>query len=325
MKAMLLAAGRGTRFRPVTERVPKPLFPFLNVPLAEIHLAALRRAGVSEAGVNLHHLGDQIQSHLRDSAANLPELRFFPEPEILGTAGALANAADFLAGDDFLVVNADAAVLPDFPRLFARHRETGRAATLLVVENRNPDRYTPLQAEGDRITRFGGGTERPLLYTGICVLSPTLLSRIHPGERALVADLWAPLLAEGREEIGWLLHDGSFADLGRPGDFLRASLETLERGGPFPAGAGNFHSEPRVLALDPLGELEAESSVLGRSAIGSGTRIRSSVVWSGTRIGARARIDRCLVAGGTVPDTARFEDVLLWGPEGGLAAPYPLG
>jgi NDP-sugar pyrophosphorylase family protein len=325
MKAMLLAAGRGTRFRPVTERIPKPLFPFLNVPLAEIHLAALKRAGVTEAGVNLHHLGDQIESHLRDRSADLPELRFFHEPQILGTAGALANAADFLAGEAFLVVNADAAILPDFPRLLARHRETGRAATLLVVENRDPDRYTPLQAEGDRVTRFGGGMARPLLYTGVCVLSPDLLSRILPGERALVADLWDPLLAEGREEIGWLLHLGGFADLGRPRDFLRASLETLERGGPFPAGAGAFHPKPRVLSLDPLRELEAESSVLGRAAIGPETRVRDSVVWSGSRIGARARIDRCVVAGGNVSGSTHYEDVLLWGPEGGVAAPYPLG
>jgi NDP-sugar pyrophosphorylase family protein len=322
---MLLAAGRGTRFRPVTEQMPKPLFPFLNVPLAEVHLAALRRAGVSEAGINLHHLGDQVECYLSDSTADLPELRFFREPEILGTAGALANAADFLAGDDFLVVNADAAILPDFSRLLARHGETGRAATLLVVENRDPDRYTPLQAEGDRITRFGGDTTRPLLYTGVCVLSPALLPRILPGERALVADLWAPLLAEGREEIGWLLHVGGFADLGRPRDFLSASLEALERGGPFPAGAGTFYPEPRVLSLDPLRELEAESSVLGRASIGAETRIRDSVVWSGSRIGARARLDHCVVAGGTVPESARYEDVLLWSPEGGVAAPYPLG
>jgi mannose-1-phosphate guanylyltransferase len=325
MKAMLLAAGRGTRFRPVTERIPKPLFPFLNVPMARIHLAALRRAGVAEAGINLHHLGDQIESDLRDRAADLPQLRFFREPEILGTAGALANAADFLSGGDILVVNADAAILPDFGRLLARHRESGRAATLLVVENRDPDRYTPLQAEGDRITRFGGATARPLLYTGVCVLAPRLLSRIPPGERSLVGDLWAPLLAEGREEIGWLPHEGNFADLGRPSDFLRASLEALKSGGPFPAGSGVFHSEPRVLALDPTGELDAESSVLGRAWIGPGSQIRDSVVWSGSRVGSRARLRRCLVAGGTVAESASYEGVLLWGPGDAAAASYPLG
>jgi mannose-1-phosphate guanylyltransferase len=322
---MLLSAGRGLRFRPVTERIPKPLVPFLNVPLIDAHIAALAAAGVSEIGVNLHHLGDQIESHLRDRPADSPELRFFREPVLLGTAGALANAAGFLAAGDFLVVNSDAALFPDFRRLLARHRESGRAATLLVAENRNPDRYTPLEAEGDRITGFGGKPGRPLLFTGVSVMSPRLLSRIAAGERALVADLWGPLLQEGKEEIGWMLHEGPFADLGRPRDLLRASLEALERGGPFPTGAGFFDAEPRVLALDPPGQLAAESSVIGRSRIAPDARVRRSVVWSGAVIGAGAEIDRCVVAGGVVPERARYEDVLLWNAGNRRSDAFPLG
>lgn len=322
---MLLSAGRGLRFRPVTERLPKPLIPFLNVPLIDAHIAGLAAAGVTEIGVNLHHLGDQIEGHLRDRPADLPKLRFFPEPMILGTAGALAHAAGFLSDADFLVVNSDAAVFPDFASLIARHHDSGRAATLLVVENRDPDRYTPLQAEGDRITGFGGNTRRPLMFTGVSIQSPRLLSRIPSGERALVADLWSPLLDEGREEIGWVLHEGPFADVGRPRDLLRASLEALERGGPFPSGAGVFYPEPRVLALDPPGELAAESSVLGRAQIAAGARIRRSVVWSGTAIGAGARITGCVLAGGVVPEGASHENVLLWAEEGTSASVYPMG
>ena len=324
MKAMLLSAGRGLRFRPVTERLPKPLIPFLNVPLIDAHIAGLAAVGVTEIGVNLHHLGDQIEGHLRDRAADLPKLRFFREPVILGTAGALANAAGFLSDADFLVVNSDAAVFPDYAVLVARHRESGRAATLLVVENRDPDRYTPLQAEGDRITGFGGDTRRPLMFTGVSVQSPRLLSRIPPGERALVADLWDPLLEERREEIGWVLHEGPFADLGRPRDLLRASLEALERGGPFPSGAGVFDAEPRVLALDPSGELAAESSVLGRTRIAAEARIRRSVVWSDTAIGAGAQITGCVLAGGVVREGARHENVLLWAEKNSASTAYPM-
>src|SRR5438552_3572158 len=155
MKAFLLAAGRGVRFRPVTESIPKPLFPFANVALIRARLEGLFRLNILEAGVNLHHLGEKIERHLRDRSANLPNLRFFPEPEILGTAGALRNAAGWLADGDFLLVNTDTVIEPDITALLARHRETGCAATLLVVENRDPDRYTPLQAKGDRITGFG--------------------------------------------------------------------------------------------------------------------------------------------------------------------------
>jgi mannose-1-phosphate guanylyltransferase len=300
-RAFLLAAGRGTRFLPVTETLPKPLAPYLNVPLARAHLRRLLGAGISQAAVNLHHLGDQIMKDLVDHAAELPKLRFFPEPEILGTAGGLRNAADFLSSGDFLVVNSDAAIEPDYASLLRRHRETGRAATLLVVQNREPDRYTPLQSEGDRITGFGGDAARsasvprdspgPLLYTGVCVLAPRLLARIPPGETSLVADLWQPLLDEGREEIGWIAHDGPFGDLGSPRDFLRATLEALARGGPFPAGSGKFEA---------------------------------TAVWSGCEVGAHAQLTRCVAAAGRIADGTVASNALLWARPGEDAVSIPL-
>lgn len=324
MRAFLLAAGRGTRFRPVTETIPKPLFPFLNVALIRQHLAHLRRHGVLEAGVNLHHLGEKIERELGDGASDFDELRFFPEPRILGTAGALRNAADWLSAEEFLVVNTDTAIAPDIPALIRAHRTTGRAATLLLVENRNPDRYTPLQAEGDRITAFGVRSGRPLLYTGVCVMSPRVLSLIPAGETALVADLWAPLLAGRREEIGWLAHRGPFADLGRPGDFLGASLEALDRGGPFPEASGQFDPVRRVLSREVSGAFEASRSVLGRITAGRGASVTDCAVWDGVEIGAGARLRGCLAAGGEIPAGARFDNALLWPGEGGVARPHPL-
>ena len=308
----------------MTERIPKPLLPFLNVPLARAHLERLKNAGVTEAGVNLHHLGRQLEQHLAKGAAGLPKLVFFEEPEILGTAGALRNAAAFLEDGDFFVVNSDAAIEPDFTALLRAHRASGRAATLCVVENREPERYTPLQAEGDRITAFGADTPRPLLYTGVCVLAPRLLRRIPRGEKQLASDLWAPLLREGVEEVGLLRHEGPFSDLGRPSDFLRASLEALERGGPFPAGGGTFDSGSRVLSLEPGQGFEARQSVLGRAQIGEGARIERSAVFSGAAIGPRAILKSCLLAGGRVAAGAFHESVLLWSDRDGEAEPHPL-
>lgn len=324
MKAFLLAAGRGLRFRPVTERIPKPLLPFLNVPLARAHLGRLKNAGVTQAGVNLHHLGHQIEQHLAEGAAELPKLTFFEEPEILGTAGALRNAAAFLEDGDFFVVNSDASIEPDFAKLLQAHRASGRAATLCVVENREPKRYTPLQAEGDRITAFGVDTPRRLLYTGVCVLAPRLLACIPPGQAQLKSDLWLPLLSQGREEIGFLRHEGPFADLGSPSDFLRASLESLERGGPFPAGSGVFSSGPHVLSLEPVRGFEARHSILARAQVGGGARIERSAVFSGVAVGQRARLIGCLAAGGSVAADAFHENVLLWPDGDGTARPQRL-
>ena len=324
MRAFLLAAGFGQRFRPVTEAIPKPLFPFLNVALIRQHLARLRRHGILEAGINLHHLGEKIEGELRDGSPDLPKLEFFPEPRILGTAGALRNASGWLAGGDFLLINPDTVIDPDVPALVARHRDSGRAATLLVAENRDPDRYTPLQAEGDRITGFGARGGRPLLYTGVSVMSPRILSLIPPGEAALAADLWMPLLEREHEEIGWLFHAGAFEDLGRPSDFLRASLEALDRGGPFPRGSGHFDAETRVLSHDRLRGFQASRSVIGRAIVGSGARIADSAVWKGVEIGSGVRLRGCLAAGGRIPAGSRHEEVLLWPGRDGLAAEHPL-
>src|SRR5262245_48202279 len=312
MRAILLCAGRGTRFRPITETLPKPLLPFLNVPVAVAHLERLQQAGFAEVAVNLHHLADQVERRLSEQAPRSQKLAFFREPILLGTAGALRNAAAFLSDDDFLVVNSDAAIVPDYAALVARHRASGRAATLLVTENRHPERDTPLQSEGDRITAFGARNANPLLYTGVCVLAPRLLGRIPAGETALVADLWQPLLDDGREEIGFLRHDGSFADLGRPGDFLRASLEALARGGPFSPGSGAFDASRRVLSAGDAGGIDAADAVLGRCRIGRGARLRRSVVWEGATVGEGARLTDCLAAGGDVPAGADYEKSLLW-------------
>src|SRR6266511_1587757 len=239
MRAFLLAAGRGVRFRPVTESIPKPLFQYLNVPLIRAHLTRLARHGILEAGVNLHHLGEKIEGHLRDRAADLPKLRLFPEAEILGTAGALRNAAGWLSGGDFLVVNTDTVIEPDIPALLARHRETGRAATLLVVENRYPNRYTPLQAEGDRITGFGMPVEKPLLYTGVCVLSPISgrrssarrMTRSAGSSTAAPLMIWAArAISSARRSKRWTAGDRSRKAEGAStpagGSFLTSAPET---------------------------------------------------------------------------------------------------
>jgi mannose-1-phosphate guanylyltransferase len=324
VKAFLLAAGRGTRFLPVTELLPKPLFPFLNVPLARAHLSRLAAAGVQEAGLNLHHRGRQIVRELSQGPAELPKLRFFEEPVILGTAGGLRNAGEFLAGGDFLVVNSDAAIDPDLRELARRHEESGRAVTLLLTENRDPKRFTPVAVEGDVVVRFGGEVERPLLYTGVCMMRGALLARIPEGFASLVPDLWEALLREAPGQIGWLAHSGSFTDLGRPGDFLRATLEALERGGPFPRGAGSFDCGRGLLSALPRAAVDARLSVLGDVRIGAGAVLEQCAVWSGASVGAGARLRRVLVAGGNVPEGADHEETLLWGEPGRPAMPFPL-
>jgi NDP-sugar pyrophosphorylase family protein len=163
---------------------------------------------------------------------------------------------------------------------------------------------------------------RPLLYTGVCVLSPRLLPRIPPGQAALVADLWAPLLGETRDEIGWLLHGGPFEDLGRPSDFLRASLEALDRGGAFPEGeeattpaGGSSLREPQRVSTCPAASRPG--------GFGAGARIADSAVWDGVESAPALRsADASRPAEESFPARATTESSS--GREDGLAAEYPL-
>ena len=190
-----------------------------------------------------------------------------------------------------------------------------------MTENRNPDLYTPLQSEGDRITAFGVHGPDPLLYTGVCVLSrPDPASYSCPARRLSSADLWQPILDEGREELGFVLHHGPHADLGRPGDFLRASLEALARGGPFPKGAGTFDQGLRVLATEAAAGFDAADCVLGAARIARGASLRRCAVWAGASVGDGARLTDCLVARGRVPAGAHYAESLLFSADGGDVA-----
>src|SRR5260221_14397772 len=108
MKAFLLSAGLGTRLRPATHLRPKALLPFLNVPLLRRRLRRLASEGIVQAGLNLHHEGRQIVEFVEEHGGDGVALRFFWEPEILGTAGGLKHATAFLEDEDFLVWNVDA-------------------------------------------------------------------------------------------------------------------------------------------------------------------------------------------------------------------------
>ena len=156
------------------------------------------------------------------------------------------------------------------------------------------------------------------------IVAPRLLARIPGGETSLVAHLWQPLLDEGREEIGWVAHEGPFADLGTPRDFLRSTLEALARGGPFPAGSGRFDGDSRVLALRDFSGGDIFNSVLGDCAVGRGTRIEASVVWSGCDVGANAQLTRCVAAAGRIADGTVASNSLLWGAPGEDPISIPL-
>jgi mannose-1-phosphate guanylyltransferase len=331
VRPIVLCAGLGTRLRPATFERPKALFRFLNVPLVDRRLRSLARQGFPQVAINLHHEGRQIVEHLGESGAAGPAIRFFWEPVILGTAGAVKNAEAFFEHEEAAVWNVDAELDADLGALRRAHRRDGNAATLLVTRNPDPGRFTPLEAEGSRLVSIGtaggvrrdlvggGAGERPLLFTGVSILAPRAIERIPRGTRSLVDDLWRPLLAERRERIGVVFHEGSYFDLGTPADVVAAAMAALESGRDFDAAEGFFEGGAKVLAGDPETiPAGVGRSVVGRARIARDARVEGSVLLDGADIGRGSIVTGCLVGPVRVEPGEMIDGMFLWPGEIGV-------
>lgn len=187
MKAMILAAGKGERMRPLTLHTPKPLVPVAGVPLIEYHLRALAAAGVTDVVINHAWLGQQIEDHLGDGSRWGLSIRFSPEGEPLETGGGIFKALPLLGEDPFLLVNGDIWTDYDFSRL--RRPLRGRAH-LVLVDNPGHHGAGDFRLDDGQV-EDGNGAGDTLTYSGIAVIDPALFAGCQAGAFKL-----APLLRQ---------------------------------------------------------------------------------------------------------------------------------
>ena len=215
MRAMILAAGRGERMRPLTDTLPKPLLSVGGEPLIVWHIRRLIAAGIDDIVINHAWLGDRIEAALGDGAAFDARLRYSPEEQALETAGGIAQALPQLGDAPFLVVNGD--VWCDWDPAGARAQasrlaETGGQAWLLLVDNppHHPEGDFHLLEDGT-LAAAGG---RRLTYAGIGVYHPSLFAGLAPRTPARLA----PLLVDaiGRGTARGARHNGTWVDVGTP-------------------------------------------------------------------------------------------------------------
>jgi MurNAc alpha-1-phosphate uridylyltransferase len=181
MKAFILAAGRGERMRPLTDRTPKPLLLAAGKPLIVWHLERLAAAGFREVVINHAHLGSLIEQALGDGRQWGLRIRYSPEPPgALETAGGIATAIPLLGAEPFLVLNGDVYCDFDFGRFFRLAVEGCKPAAHLVMVA-NPAHHTggDFSLDGERVIYANG--EQTFTYAGIGVFSPAFFAGIHPG------------------------------------------------------------------------------------------------------------------------------------------------
>ena len=337
MKAMILAAGLGTRLQPLTVRSPKPLLPLMLTPMVEHLLVQLRCQGVREVVVNGHHLADRLATWLGDGSRWDVRLTFIHEPEILGTAGALKNAEPLLRGAPFLVVNADALADVDLQALWTRHRARRALVTMVVRPDPAAHDARPVVIdEHDRVrqingrpeVRYASPGEEGAIFTGIQIVDPQVLDVI-PADCfvSTTADTYPHLLQDGQSVLAYR-HPGYWLDVGVPERYLQAHWDLLDGAlgasweGRLPPGSrvvrGPGEKQANDAILNPpvvLGAdvtLAAGARVGPYAVLGAGCRlgpnaeVRESVLGDNAIVGADAALRRCILGPGVRAPSGQY-------------------
>lgn len=320
MRAMLLAAGLGTRLGELSGERPKPLLPVADIPILRYGLALCRGHGIREVVINLHHHGEQIMAALDGAEREFGiTLRWSHEPVILGTGGGIRQAADWLTRggqEPFLVMNGKLVTDIDLAAVLARHRASGAVATMVVREVPDAERWGAVDLDGeDRVLRIinkgggGGGGEgssvpvvRRTMFTGVHVISPRLVEYLPEGESCIVRQGYLRALADGLLVAG-LRYEGYFQEHSTPERYLQGNFAVVR-------GEARLGYAPGPLqGVDPAAELGSAVRLVGAHRIAAGARIGAGgivgpdvVVGAGAQVAPGVRLERAVIWPGAQVD-----------------------
>jgi mannose-1-phosphate guanylyltransferase len=323
---MVMAAGLGTRLRPLTYEVPKPLVPVANRPIMEHILRLLPRHGPDEVIANLHWFPDEVRSRFGDGSAYGIDLTYSHEDELLGTAGGVRNVAQFFGDEPFVVMAADALTDIDLSALRAAHEENGGIATLAVKRVANVSEFGVVIAGQDG--RIQGFQEKPDPAEALSDLASCMIYVLEPEifdyfpDRPVVdfaLDVFPALL---EHDVAFHVHTiGAYwNDVGSLPEYIQGNLDTLEgavdveldgrfleplgdegaleRGEPGVAGSVLVGADCEI---DPEARLDGPLVIGHGCTVGAGSRVKHSVLLPGSRVAAGA-----IVAGGAYGQTGNL-------------------
>ena len=277
MKAMILAAGLGTRLRPLSDLRPKALVPVANRPVLERNIDYLIRHGVTDIVVNIHHHPGQLLSFLENRHFQ-SRIETRVETEILGTGGGIRNTGGFWDKEPFVVMNGDILTDIDLTGAYEQHRRTRPLATL-ILHDHPPFNKIRIDATGRirDIPRAYG--PEGLAFTGIHILEPEILAHIPEGFSDIV-DCYRRLMNAGKMILSYVSRGHSWHDIGSLPDYMKANRELAPE--PFTIGPGcDIH--PSVKLTDWV--------VIGANCrLEEGAEICRSVLWDGVRIREGGRV-----------------------------------
>ena len=329
MRAVLMAGGSGTRLRPLTCDLPKPMVPILNRPIAEHIINLLKRHQITEVIATLHYLPDVMRDYFQDGSDFGVQMTYaVEEDEPLGTAGCVKNIAELL-DDTFLVISGDSITDFNLTEAIAFHKEKQAKATLILTRVPNPIEFgLVITDEKDRICRFlekpsSGEIFSDTVNTGIYVLEPEVLEYLLPNQESdFSTDLFPLLLEQGEPMYGYVA-EGYWCDVGHLDAYRSAQYSGLqrkvklevayeERSPGVWVGQNTYldssvQIEPPVLIggncrIGPRVQIDGGTVIGDNVTVGADADLKRPIVWNGAIIGEEVHLRACVIARGARVD-----------------------
>ena len=314
MKGFILAAGFGTRLRPITYTLPKPMVPLCNKPLIAWAVDSFLAAGVDDLIVNLHHLPEALQGFLRAEYAGRAKFFFSIEEEILGTGGGIRRVRPQLANEEeFYLVNGDTIQFPQGDALRDARRKHDALAALTMRHAPEGDKFTPVYFDNGLVTGFGSGTGEAMMFAGSHVISTRVFDFLPDRDfSGIVEHAYIPALTQG-ERLAGVVDDGLWFDIGTPQRYLAASRALLEQ-----------HFKVDSLISGATGSQPVENvrrSTVGARSVIEG-EVTDSIIWEDCRIARGVRLERCIVGHGVELLEGEYSDAVIVREDPRIPAEY---
>ena len=287
-KAFILGAGLGTRLRPLTEVLPKPLVPIFHEPMANYALRHCQAAGITDFAINTHHIPTAWNEAYPDHQFNGSPLSFFHEPVLLETGGGIRNIAPFIGQDSILIYNGDILTDINIQELIAQHEASDNIATLAL---RSTGENCNVNIHGDHITDMRnllGNTPGTHQFTGIYCINPEILSLIPDENIVSIMPAFIELIHQ--QKLGAVvLDDGDWFDIGNPTAY-RAAHQHIRA-----TRTDAIHLDAKI---HPDADIDTDTCIVGPGAnVSAGTTLRNSIVWPGVTLPANSTHDGDIITG----------------------------
>jgi NDP-sugar pyrophosphorylase family protein len=306
IQTFIMAAGFGTRLKPLTLAVPKPMVLVANKPIMQYNIELLHRSGIGKACANLHYFPEQIEDFFGDGSAFGVDLRYSFEEKLLGTAGGVRKMADLASdvSDTFLVLSSDALTDINLEKLVSYHKRKGALATIALYSVLDTSQFgvVILDDEG-RVKAF---QEKPLVgkalsnlaNTGIYVFEPEILDMIPKGKFHDFGKQLFPKLAKEKKGIYGYQMDEYWSDVGSIEQYFVANADVIN--GNVKTSLRKGKSSDQVVMglgakIDDGVEIVGPSVIGDRCVITRGSTVKQSIIWPDSTIGAGSRIDESII------------------------------